>query len=276
MENYFIWKGIDSREMGVWVQKYPAIVRPPMRYQQVTIPGRPGALTLIEGADAYDVYTREIRIMPKPGADYDAIMNWLTGRSTVIFGCESSKQQRASVYDKVQFEWQFAEQRSAQIIFLCDPFKTSIHDKTEYVMDVSQGSYELTNHGDVLAYPLFVVTASSTFTLTVNGVLPTLTGLDGHTATIDCEARTTYMEVEDEPEPEEETEEETEETEEETEEQTEEQTEEETVETEPVPTHLEPVLTHGDYAVLSNNGTTTIEWTEAVTSLKVYPRWRWF
>ena len=122
-------------------------------------------------------------------------------------------------------------------------------------------------------------------TLTINGTPLTLTGLEGRTATIDCEARTTYMEVEDTPE-EEPTEEETEGegiegegTEGEGGEETlaeETPTEQPETPSGPVSTHLEPVVTHGDYAVLSNEGTTTIEWTTGVTSLKIYPRWRWF
>ena len=289
-ESYFIWRGIDSRNMNIWVQSAPAIVRPPMRYQQVIIPGRPGALTLLEGEDTYDAYEREIRVMPKPGADIYAILRWLTGRSSVIFSCEPNRSQRANIYDPVEFQKEFCEQRSATLTFLCDPFKTSTDDQEEYEADVSGSSCEIQNHGDVLAYPLIEISATETITLTVNGTPITLTGLEGHTATIDCEARTTYMEVEDEPEPEPEpdpetegegtegTEEQTETTEEQTEtpaEQTE-TTEEQTETPAALTTHMEPVVTHGDYAVLPCTGTTTIEWTTGVTSLKIYPRWRWF
>ena len=289
-EPYFVWDGVDSRTMNIWVQQYPAITRPPMRYQQVVIPGRPGALTLLEGEDVYEPYEREIRIMPKPGADIYAIMRWLTGRSTVIFGHEPNRSQRANIYDIVEFQREFCNQRSAVLTFLCDPFKSAL-DVAEYVdIDTTGSSYELTNQGDVIAHPLIEISATETVTLTINGTPLTLTGLEGRTATIDCEARTTYMEVEDTPE-EEPTEEETEGEGTESEgtegEGTEGEGGEETPAEEtpaeqpetpsgPVSTHLEPVVTHGDYAVLSNEGTTTIEWTTGVTSLKIYPRWRWF
>lgn len=271
-EPYFVWNGIDSRSMGVWVQKYPAILRPKLRYQQVVIPGRPGALTLLEAQDAYETYTRDIKIMPKPGADRRAIMNWLAGRSEVIFGHEPDRSQKASIYDVVEFDREFADQWSAVITFMCDPFKSEVGAVEEYTPELAGGSFELANRGDVLAYPLIEVAASDTITLSINGTPLTLTGLEGRTATVDYEARTAYMEVEDEPEsePEEETEEET---------PTEEPiAEEPTTETEQTvtTTHLEPVVTHGDFAVLPNTGTTLIEWTEAVTALKITPRWRWF
>ena len=275
-EPYFIWNGIDSRNMNIWVQKYPPIIRPPMRYQQVTIPGRPGALTLLESEDAYDAYEREIKIMPKPGADIYAILRWLTGRSSVVFGHEPNRSQRANIYDIVEFQREFCEQRSATLVFMCDPFKTALDDTESYTLTVAAGTYELTNSGDVPAYPLIELAASETVTLTINGTPLTLTGLEGHTATIDCEARTVYMEVEDEPEEEETEEEESEEESEEEEPAAEEEEPEEPVSTEPVTYHMEPVVTHGDFASLPNTGTTTIEWTSGVTSLKIYPRWRWF
>ena len=276
-ESYFIWNGIDSRTMNIWVQSAPAIVRPPMRYQQVTIPGRPGALTLLESEDAYDAYEREIKVMPKPNANIYAILRWLTGRSSVVFSCEPNRSQRASIYDILEFQKEFCEQRSASLIFLCDPFKSALDDTESYTLTVASGSYELTNSGDVPAYPLIEIAATETVTLTINGTPITLTGLEGHTATIDCEARTAYMEVEDEPEEEATEEEESEEEPVEEEPAAEEEEEPETpVSTEPVSTHLEPVVTHGDFAVLPNTGTTTIEWTSGVTSLKIYPRWRWF
>ena len=270
-EPYFVWDGVDSRTMN--------------RYQQVVIPGRPGALTLLEGEDVYEPYEREIRIMPKPGADIYAIMRWLTGRSTVVFGHEPNRSQRANIYDIVEFQREFCNQRSAVLTFLCDPFKSAL-DVAEYVdIDTTGSSYELTNQGDVIAHPLIEISATETVTLTINGTPLTLTGLEGRTATIDCEARTTYMEVEDTPE-EAPTEEETEGegtegegTEGEGGEETpaeETPTEQPETPSGPVSTHLEPVVTHGDYAVLSNEGTTTIEWTTGVTSLKIYPRWRWF
>lgn len=224
MQPYFIWKGVDSRMMGLWVQQYPPIVRPPMRYQSITIPGRPGALTLLEGEDVYDPYTRELKLMPKPGADIYAIMRWLTGEGDVVFGHEPERKQHARIYDEVSFQREFAQQRSAVVRFLCDPFKTSLHDTEPITIDLTQTSYTLSGRGDVIAYPKIELVGSGAVTLTVGTTQIALTLSGGDTTaevvTLDCEARKAYRTV-----------------------------------TEEMTSYIEPVVTHGDFCTLPTTRT---------------------
>lgn len=186
-EPYFVWKGIDSREKSIWVQEYPALIRPAMRYKDITIPGKPGALTLLEGDDVYDPYVREIKIMPKPGADLHDIRKWLVGSGTVIFGNEGDKKQAARIYDEAEFQREFCEQHSCVVRFLCDPFKSSIYDETSISVDMSGTSFTVRNPGDVVAYPLVSCTATGDFAITIAGTRTVITGATG-TVTIDCEA----------------------------------------------------------------------------------------
>lgn len=245
MQPYFIWKGVDSRMMGLWVQQYPPIVRPPMRYQSITIPGRPGALTLLEGEDVYDPYTRELKLMPKPGADIYAIMRWLTGEGDVVFGHEPERKQHARIYDEVSFQREFAQQRSAVVRFLCDPFKMSLHDTEPITIDLTQTSYTLSGRGDVIAYPKFELVGSGAVTLTVGTTQIALTLSGGDTTaevvTLDCEARKAYRTV-----------------------------------TEEMTSYIEPVVTHGDFCTLQHDADTLMQWSEGLTELRVWPRWRWF
>lgn len=245
-EPYFIWKGIDSRNMRVWVQRMPPITRPPVRYQSVTIPGRPGALTLLEGEDVYEAYVREMTIMPKPNADLSAIINWLTGSGEVVFSIEAERSQKARIYDEVSLTRQFANQRSAVVRFLCDPFKQSRFEQKDYPMTVdaeAEGSYTLTNKGDVIAHPMFRLTATGAVGITVNGTQIALRELDEDTnAVIDCETREAYRTVTDEN------------------------------------TGVEsiyPLVTNGDYPILDHEGASVIEWSTGISELHVFPRWRW-
>ena len=241
MEPYFVWKGINSRVMGIWVLSQPPITRPPRRYQQVTIPGRPGALTLLEGDDVYDPYIRECRIMPKPGANLPAILAWLTGSGSVVFSEQPTRAQHASIFDEVAMQREFADQRSATLRFLCDPFKYDPFDEQLHTMTVADGTYTLPGRGDVKAYPMIVLTATGAATVTVNGTPLSVEDLSGQTAFIDCSARTTYRKV-----------------------------------TEDDVTTNVPVVTHGDYPVLKPHGDNVITWDEAVSALVIHPEWRWF
>lgn len=186
-EPYFVWKGVDSRTMSIWVQQYPPIVRPPERYETVTIPGRPGALTMLEGSDVYDPYVREMKIMPKPGANIYQIMRWLTGSGAVIFGHEPNRSQQARIYDEVDFQKEFAQQRSAVLRFLCDPFKTLVTVEEPITVDLTAENYTITNPGDVTAYPLLTATCTGSFAITIGDTRIVLSNASG-TATIDCES----------------------------------------------------------------------------------------
>ena len=53
-QSFFIWNGIDCRSMGIIMRGPAAIVRPEERVQHVTIPGRSGDLTELEGENIYN------------------------------------------------------------------------------------------------------------------------------------------------------------------------------------------------------------------------------
>lgn len=240
MEPYFVYNGKDSRDMGLWVKSYPSIVRPAERFQEITIPGRPGSLTLLEGIDVFEPYIREVQIIVKPDADIHDIMRWLVGRGIVNFGNEPDLMQKARVYDEVNFQREIVSLRSATVRFLCDPFKSSIFDTAIIEVDVSSSPYTLKGCGDVIAYPTFELTGTGNCSLFVGTTEIALTGLDNETAVIDCESKTAYKTVFD-----------------------------------GLTSHIENIVTYGDFATLSNNESTLIAWSEGVSGLVIHPNWRW-
>ena len=62
-QSFFIWKNIDCRAMGVRLAGPAAIIRPEERVQHVTIPGRSGDLTTLEGENVYNSYIQTVTIM---------------------------------------------------------------------------------------------------------------------------------------------------------------------------------------------------------------------
>ena len=59
MQPWFIFKNRNSYSEGLWISKLPEIVRAAERYTTVTIPGRAGKLTMLEGEDICDDYIKE-------------------------------------------------------------------------------------------------------------------------------------------------------------------------------------------------------------------------
>ncbi len=184
---YFIWNGQDSRIMGLWIQKHPPIIRPQMRFKEITIPGKAGALTLLEGEDIYEPYVREMQIMPKPNADIHQIVKWLTGSGNVTFSIEPDRIQGARIFDEVSLQHAFADQRTATVKFLCDPFKKSASSDNVIPIPVSPASYTINNPGDVVAFPIIQLTGSGGVAVTINGTRIAMTGVNGLVA-INCES----------------------------------------------------------------------------------------
>lgn len=55
-EAWFVFKGIDSRKMGVYVTRMPETVRPERKIESITIAGRNGSLHMDDGV--YESYDR--------------------------------------------------------------------------------------------------------------------------------------------------------------------------------------------------------------------------
>ena len=70
--------------MGVIMRGPAAIVRPEERVQHVTIPGRTGDLTELEGENIYNSYIQTVSISVRGGFRVRDIYKWLRGEGYVI------------------------------------------------------------------------------------------------------------------------------------------------------------------------------------------------
>ena len=69
MKYSFTWKGTSSSTKGIKLQEMPPIIRPQERVEHVTIPGRPGDVTLTEGDDIYESYIQTIPLIVDSAAN---------------------------------------------------------------------------------------------------------------------------------------------------------------------------------------------------------------
>ena len=71
MKDYIIWKGINSRTVGITVTELPEIVLPEERVTFKDVPGLSGSLTQTEGTDVYKDITLAVKCYcpdPTPAA----------------------------------------------------------------------------------------------------------------------------------------------------------------------------------------------------------------
>jgi len=190
-QSWFAWNGIDCRAMGITLAGPVAIVRPEERVEHVTIPGRAGELTLLEGDDIYQSYIQTAELQVRGGFRVREIYNWLKGAGEVIFHGEPDRKQKARIIGAVTLDkhsrnldiW------TGNVQFYCEPFKEKLI--TETVTVTSSGA-SVRNNGDVTSKPKLTVTASGTTVKVKSGGKElTITGATSSTVyTVDCDSHT--------------------------------------------------------------------------------------
>ena len=157
-QSFFVWNGTDCRAMGIIMRGPAAIIRPEERVQHVTIPGRSGDLTELEGKDIFNSYIQTVSISVRGGYPrVRAVMNWLKGEGFVTFSGEPDRKQKARVIGAITLNRvsRNIDNWAGEVQFYCEPFKRLLIEKT----------VQITTPGDV--YSLADVTARPKWTVTV-------------------------------------------------------------------------------------------------------------
>ena len=166
--HYFIWNGMDSRTMGLIVGTLPALERGQERVEQVTIPGRRGQVTFLEGADILESVARTCSVYAVNDRSYYACMDWLRGEGEAVFSNEPDRVYYARIIEAVSFQPDGNSLRKADIVFLCDPYKGQWPKEPNISLSTSVNVY---NPGDVAARPIITmppVTENSIGVLTIS------------------------------------------------------------------------------------------------------------
>lgn len=151
MKPFFIYKGIDSREMGISILKLPPRIKPERRGEIINVPGRDGFL--FESDDAYNSKTLEIECTFLPPEDKKQeeidklimeMLVWLDGSGELIFSDYLDYFYEATIINAIPVERLFKRYRRFIITFEVQPFSKkcewTILDKTtmeEEVVNVS-------------------------------------------------------------------------------------------------------------------------------------------
>lgn len=184
MLHYFIWNGTDSRTKHIRVNNRVPIVRPEERVEHITIPGRAGELTQVEGEYIFNSYIQTVNLEVLGAAYVPAAEVWLAGAGEVTFDTQATLKQKARIINAVTFEkvsrnldiWK------AEVQFYCEPFK-NLTDEED--IEVTESGETLTNPGTLPALPEIQIEGSGAVSVSINGVtliIPDLTS--GWTA--DC------------------------------------------------------------------------------------------
>ena len=103
-DRYFIWNGVNSSTKHIIMNDRAPIIRPEERVNHVTIPGRSGELTQVEGDDIFSSYIQSLAVTVDGKTNVPAAEAWLRGDGYVTFDTQSTLKQRARIINAVTFQ----------------------------------------------------------------------------------------------------------------------------------------------------------------------------
>ena len=179
MEPYFIFRGIDSRDIGVVVEDMFDVHRPKRNVQTVQVPGRDGRLMQDDGT--YDTYTISGKINCF-GAPLSDVYAWLSGSGDLILGDEPTRSIRASATAQIKntrFRCDGCYD-SLQVSFDCQPFRYHV-EQTEGANDIILTSSPATvsNPGTHKCAPRLTIEGTGDAVLTIGTQILEATDLAG-------------------------------------------------------------------------------------------------
>lgn len=193
---YFVWNGVKSTDFGVFVTEYPEIVRAEERVKFLTVQGRSGSLTQIEGDDIFDDVTLSVECGIKEFANIRKAASIMRGTGKLAFPYRHGEYTNARVINQISFE-EFVKarpNREFKINFRCSPFWYSETLDVAVLNSVSGMTTRVNNRGDVKSYPVITVSGYGSGSLTVNGDTVELKDIEGKIV-LDCAAQEAYSDV---------------------------------------------------------------------------------
>ena len=179
MEPHFIFRGIDSRDIGVVVEDMFDVHRPKRNAQTIQVPGRDGRLTQDDGT--YDTYTISGKINCF-GAPLSDVYAWLSGSGDLILGDEPTRSIRANATAQIKntrFRCDGCYD-SLQVSFDCQPFRYHV-EQTDGANDIPLTSSPATvsNPGTYKSAPRLTIEGTGDAVLTIGTQILEVTDLAG-------------------------------------------------------------------------------------------------
>ena len=192
MKDYIIWKGVNSRTVGITVTELPEIVLPEERVTFTDVPGLSGSLTQTEGTDVYKDITLSVKCYcPSPTPQsVQAIAGYFRGSGRLELLNRPDGYYEARVINQIPFTkiLRGNTPRTFTVSFRCKPFLRLYSGETE--QEVTSGSF-LLNPTGIQAKPLITITGSGDITLLVGTRIIQLTDIEDG-ITLDSELQEAY------------------------------------------------------------------------------------
>lgn len=186
---YFIYNGIDSREMGVIITSMPPVIRAEKRVDTITIPGRSGSLHFYDGA--FENYTKTMECAIVKRERINEIAAWLVGCGNIIFSTEPDKFYKVHMINQISIEQMMHTFQKFQVNMDTYPFKYSVNQFDEEITITEPKT--ILNIGTIFSEPVIKIYGTGQVTLYLNGENFEIKNMDGY-VTINSEIMEVYRE----------------------------------------------------------------------------------
>lgn len=166
MEPYFIFRGLDSRNIGAVVEDMFDVHRPKRNVRTIQVPGRDGRLT--QDDSTYDTYTISGKVNCF-GAPLSDVYAWLSGSGDLILGDEPTRSIRASATAQIKntrFRCDGCYD-SLQVSFECQPFRYHIEQTGGDDVIITSSPHTVTNPGTYKSAPQMTIEGTGNIVLTI-------------------------------------------------------------------------------------------------------------
>ena len=160
--NYCIFKDIDSRELGLFMERCPEKISPKRRDDTFTVPGRHGNLTTTDGA--FDTYIRSAEFIVKDEKRLDEICAYFKGSGWLIFSNEPDRKFKARVANQIEFSHVIRHFKRFVVEFEVQPFGYDVFEQTI----TKTAPFSLFNMGTFESEPIITLFGNGNITLYVN------------------------------------------------------------------------------------------------------------
>ena len=180
MKDYIIWKGINSRTVGITVTELPEIILPEERVTFTDVPSLSGSLAQTEGVDVYKDITLAVKcyIQNPTVQAVQAVASFFRGAGRLELPNRPDGYYEARVINQISFAkiLRGNAPRTFTVNFRCKPFLHLYSGET--AQTITSGAF-LLNPTGIQAKPLITITGSGDITLLVGVQIIELEGIEG-------------------------------------------------------------------------------------------------
>lgn len=190
MGAYFIYNGINSKDMGVILKKLPPITKPKKRIEIVQVPGRNGTLHIDE--NCYEPINISLECTLKKNINVRDITKWLIEFGTITFSDELDKYYNATITNSIPLERVFRLYREFIIQLELQPIAQSNQEYVYNCNNTNENTLKIDSSAEM--YPYIKLTGTGEVKLTINNKICTVT-IDDEYIELDSELQNAYKGV---------------------------------------------------------------------------------